>query len=123
MFRCKGINSTDEVSAQVLYQKVQLLLCLSVVVAISRQRFVMDRQQRTVVAGFTISVIGWLLLVCLFVFLFLRDISTERGEPFTNEDLIQIAVDFKYFAIVVVVGTIGFLLLVARKTTRRQKND
>lgn len=86
----------------------------------SKQIFRMDERQRLVVKGFTISFAIWLLILFFLVFVFLRDLSDERGETLSYEELFDVALDFKYFFAVLFVGVVGLMVLTGRRTMKEK---
>lgn len=76
----------------------------------------MEKRQRLVVTGFTISFTVWLLVLSFLLFSFLRDVSEERGAGFSYEELCEIALDFKYFFAVLFIGIVGLSVLTVKET-------
>jgi hypothetical protein len=83
---------------------------------------IMNDRNRTFAIGFKISFVVWLLVVFVLIFNFLNGMSLERGKPLTYDELFEIALDFKYFGAVLLIGATGFFCLVRRPEHTENNN-
>lgn len=59
----------------------------------------------------------------ILIHVFIRDVGEERGQPLSNDELLDVALDFKWFFAVLSVGFAIILIAICLPDRNRHANE